>query len=311
MSRDAGLRSVSVSPGPGKAARRIILTVIGLVFIIPIVAMLEFTLRGGLAGGYSFDRWISVFDGGLTGEYKQVLTALGNSVLLAVVTVAVMLVMLVPTMILVRLRFPGVQRILEFVCLMPITIPAIVIVVGLAPVYQVVSKLFGSGVWTLAFAYGIIVLPFAYRAIAANLQAIDVVTLSEAARSLGASWLSVLFRVILPNLTRGIVAASFITIAVVLGEYTIAALLNRINLQTALVIVSKSDPFVAVIFALLALLFAFVLLLLIGQFSAGGPRRARASTGGSAPKTGVNAVEASGIESPASTSDAHSERTTA
>ena len=199
--------------------------------------------------------------------------------MLAIVTVIVMLVILVPTMILVQLRFPYLRRAMEFLCLLPITIPAIVLVVGLAPVYSVVAKMFGSGVWTLSFAYGIIVLPFAYRAIQANLQAIDVITLSEAARSLGAGWLTVLLRVLLPNLRRGILSASFISVAVVLGEYTIAALLNRVNLQTALVIVSKSDPFVAVIFALLALVFAFLLLLAIGRV--GAPRRKRSSTGAS------------------------------
>jgi putative spermidine/putrescine transport system permease protein len=196
-------------------------------------------------------------------------------VVLAIVTVVVMLVILVPTMILVQLKFPYLRRAMEFLCLLPITIPAIVLVVGLAPVYSVLAKMFGSGVWTLSFAYGIIVLPYAYRAIQANLSAIDVVTLSEAARSLGAGWPTVLLRVLLPNLRRGILSASFISVAVVLGEYTIAALLNRINLQTALVIVSKSDPFVAVIFALLALIFAFVLLLAIGRV--GTPRRRRRS----------------------------------
>ena len=79
--------------------------------------------------------------------------------------------------------------------------------------------------------------------------------------------------VILPNLRRGVLAASVISVAVVLGEFTIASLLNRQNLQTALVLVQKSDPFVAVIFALLALLFAFLLLLLIGRFGAIRPPR--------------------------------------
>jgi putative spermidine/putrescine transport system permease protein len=266
-------------PEPSALTRWLILGIVGLVFLVPIIAMVEFTLRRGLEGGYDFSRWIAVFSGGLTGEYKGILTALGNSVVLAIVTVIVMLVILVPTMILVQLRFAYLRRAMEFLCLLPITIPAIVLVVGLAPVYSVVAKMFGSGVWTLSFAYGIIVLPFAYRAIQANLQAIDVITLSEAARSLGAGWLTVLLRVLLPNLRRGILSASFISVAVVLGEYTIAALLNRVNLQTALVIVSKSDPFVAVIFALLALVFAFLLLLAIGRV--GAPRRKRSSTGAS------------------------------
>jgi len=174
-------------------------------------------------------------------------------------------------MILIKLSFPRLRPVMEFICLLPITIPAIVLVVGLAPVYRVVSSIFGSGVWTLAFAYGILVLPYAYRAIQANLDSIDVKTLSEAARSLGASWGTVLFRVIVPNLRRGLLAASFISVAVVLGEFTIASLLNRINLQTALLVVNKADPYIAVIFALLALVFAFLLLVIIGRL--GSARR--------------------------------------
>ncbi len=272
MSR--GARMGGVQTGPSRTARWVIVGVIGLIFLVPIVAMVEFTLRRGLDGGYDLSRWIAVFTADPGGEYKPVFTGLGNSLVLAVVTVLVMLVLLVPTMVLVRIRFPKLQRVLEFICLIPITVPAIVLVVGLAPVYSVVARIFGSGVWPLAFAYGVIVLPYAYRAIQSNLVAVDVVTLSEAARSLGAGWLTILFRVVVPNIRRGLLAGAFIAVAVVLGEYTIAALLNRVNLQTALVLVSKADPFVSIIFSLLALLFAFVLLIVIGLIGE-GPRRRR------------------------------------
>ncbi len=260
------------SPAPSRVTRWVILGLVGVIFALPIVSMIEFTLRGGLAGGYTLDRWIAVFTGQLGPEYKQLWVAIGNSLVLAVVTVAIMLLLLVPTMVLIKLSFPQLRRLLEFICLLPITIPAIVLVVGLAPVYGVVSRIFGSGVWTLAFAYGILVLPYAYRAIQSNLDSIDVKTLSEAARSLGASWPTVLLRVIVPNLRRGLLAASFISVAVVLGEFTIASLLNRVNLQTALLIASKADPFIAAIFALLALLFAFILLLVIGRVGS-APRK--------------------------------------
>lgn len=258
---------------PSRAARWVILGLVGLLWAVPILGMIEFTLRGGLDGGYTVERWVLVFSGGLDASYKPLWTGLVNSLVLAAVTVVIVLVLLVPTMVLVHLRFPRLRRPLEFLCLLPITIPAIVIVVGLAPVYSVVARIFGSGTWTLAFAYGILVLPFAYRSIQANLDAVDVTTLTEAARSLGAPWATVLLRVLLPNLRRGLLAAAVIAVAVVLGEFTIASLLSRNNLQTALVVLNKDDPFIAVVFALLALLFAFVLLLLIGRF--GAPTRRR------------------------------------
>lgn len=252
---------------PSAVTRWIILGVVGIIFAIPIVALIQFSFRDGLGGGYTLDHWAGLFGEGAARTYRGLFQAVGNSVLLAVVTVAIVLVVLLPTMILVHLQFPKLKRVLEFICIVPITVPAIVLVVGLAPVYSVVVKIFGSGVWTLAFAYGITVLPYAYRAIQANLEAVPVVTLSEAARSLGANWLTVLWRVLLPNLRRGVLAAAFISVAVVLGEFTIASLLNRVNLQTALLQVGQSDPWVAAIFALLALTFAFVLLLLIGRLA--------------------------------------------
>jgi len=261
---------VRIGAEPGTLARTVILGIVGVVFAVPIVALIEFSFRSGLSGGYTLDHWISLFAPENARTYRDLFQSIGNSFILAVVTVAIVLVILLPTMILVHIQFPKLRRVLEFICIIPITVPAIVLVVGLAPVYSVVVKVFGGSIWTLAFAYGITVLPYAYRSIQANLDAIPVVTLSEAARSLGAGWVAVLWRVLLPNLRRGVLAASFITVAVVLGEFTIASLLNRRNLQTALLQVSQSDPWVAAILAVLALALAFVLLLIIGRLGSVG-----------------------------------------
>lgn len=268
MSRDA----VRLGLQPGGVTRWVILGVVALVFAIPLLSLLEFSLRDGFSGGYTLDHWVGLFDPENARPYRQLFQAIGNSFVLAAVAVGIVLVLLLPTMLLVHIRLPRLKRVLEFICIIPITVPAIVLVVGLAPVYSVVVRIFGSGTWTLAFAYGILVLPYAYRAIQANLEGVPVVTLSEAARSLGAGWPTVVWRVLLPNLRRGVLAAAFITVAVVLGEFTLASLLNRRNLQTAILQISSSDPWIAAILALLALAFAFVLLLVIGRLGAVGNR---------------------------------------
>jgi putative spermidine/putrescine transport system permease protein len=258
---------------PSAPTRWIILGLVGVLFAIPILAMINFSFTVGPQGGYTVAHWTGLFDPENARTYRQLFQAIGNSFLLAAVTVAIVLVILLPTMVLVHIQFPRLKRVLEFICIIPITVPAIVLVVGLAPVYSVVVKVLGGNVWTLAFAYGITVLPYAYRAIQANLDAVPVVTLSEAARTLGANWFMVLGRVLLPNLRRGVLAAAFISVAVVLGEFTIASLLNRRNLQTALLQIGQSDPWVAVILALLALLLAFILLLIIGRLGSVGRNR--------------------------------------
>ena len=286
------------------ALRRLLLAVVGLVFLLPIVAMVEFTLRSPSGSGYGLDHWAAILDPERERSYRNLFEGVANSLTLAVVTAALVLVLLVPTMVLVSLRYPRLMRVLEFVCIVPITVPAIVLVVGLAPVYGVVVRVAGGGTWTLALAYGVTVLPFAFRALQTDLSASNLATLTEAARTLGASWPRVMTTVVVPTLRRGILAAAFITVAVVLGEYTIASLLNRVNLQTALVQVSRSDPYAAVIFALLALLFAFTLLLLIGRVGTARAVGVRTASPGSVSPAPATAAASLAPVAPAPTSKA-------
>lgn len=250
---------------PSRAVRWIIGVVVGVVFAVPFVATLLFTLSTTGADGYTLDRWLALFDPANAPRYAPIWAGLTNSLILAAVTVALVLFLFTPTMVLVALRFPRMRRAFEFLALLPISIPAIVLVVGLAPIYLQIGRTLGTGAWTLAFAYGILVLPFTYRSIQASIDAVDVKTLAEAARTLGAGWITVLVRVIAPNLRPGLLAASLISVAVVLGEFTIASLLNRQVLQTGLVVINRQDAYASAIFTLLALAFAFVLLLIIGR----------------------------------------------
>ncbi|HEY5230515.1 MAG TPA: ABC transporter permease subunit [Galbitalea sp.] len=254
---------------PSKTTRNVILIVIGVVFIVPLLAMIQFTLRVGQPVGnvqpYGFQNYLNVFNPANEATYDVLYQGVQNSLVIALFTVIIILLLLLPTMILIELKFPRFRKALEFICLIPITIPTVALVVGFIPAYQTVAHIFGSTPYTLAFAIGIICLPYAFRPIATNLAAVEVTTLSEAARSLGANWLEVMLRVILPNLRRGILSAVLLTVAVVLGEYTIASFLSQTTFQTALFQIQQTDPYAGVIFAVFALLFVFILLVLIGR----------------------------------------------
>jgi putative spermidine/putrescine transport system permease protein len=273
---------------PSKTTRNIILIITAIVFLTPILAMIQYTLRIGQpvkgVQTYGLQHYLDVFNPANESTYDPLFQGVQNSIVIAVFTVLIVLVLLLPTMILIELKFPQLRKILEFICLIPITIPTVVLVVGFIPAYQVVAQIFGSTPYTLAFAIGVIVLPYAFRPIAANLAAIDVTIMSEAARSLGASWASVLWRVILPNLRRGILSSVLLTVAVVLGEYTIASFLSQTTFQTALLLIQQTDPYVGVIFAVFALLFVFVLLVVISRAGTirgprpGGRRQGRLAT---------------------------------
>ena len=188
---------------------------------VPLLAMLIFTLRHPLSGRWSAAPWIAIFTGNgesLGADLTVLWQGIGTSLALSAVTVVIMLVLLVPTMVIVHIRSKVLERAIEWVATLPLTIPAIVLVVGLGPIYRWLSAdvLSTNPIW-LCFAYVILVMPFAFRALAVGLNSIDVKTLVEASRSLGASWPKVFFKVIIPNLWQSILSASFISIAVVLG----------------------------------------------------------------------------------------------
>jgi putative spermidine/putrescine transport system permease protein len=64
-----------------------------------------------------------------------------------------------------------------------------------------------------------------YRAVDTGLRSMDVHSLTEAAQSLGADGFTVLFGVILPNLRTALLSGAFLTLAIVMGEFTIASFL--------------------------------------------------------------------------------------
>ena len=269
--------------------RWIVVTVIGVFFLLPLVAMVEFTTRARSGSGRTLAVWRTLADvGALADQYPDLLDGVEASAGLVVLTVGLMLVLLVPTMIWVRLRLPWLRRPLEFVCLLPLTVPAIVLVVGLAPVYAWVAYFLGPSSLTLCFAYTVLVLPYAYRAVDTGLAAIDVGTLSEAARSLGAGWFTVVARVVLPNIRSAVLSASFLSVALVLGEFTVANLLSRTNVQVAINLLNKRDPSISVAVSLTSLLIAFALLFVLSlvgvrRRSRGPRRRADQAVLGAAP----------------------------
>jgi putative spermidine/putrescine transport system permease protein len=241
--------------------RWVVLVVLGVFFLVPLGAMLEFTTRDGSGTWRLLADWPKLND-----TYPDLAAGIVASLEQSVLTALLMLALLVPTTIWIRLRLPGLRRFVEFLCLLPLTIPAIVLVVGLAPVYAWVTYFLGGSSLTLTFAYTILVLPYAYRAIDAGLSAIDVRTLAEAARSLGAGWGTVMWRVVLPNIRTAVLSAAFLTVALVLGEFTIASLLSRTNLQVAINLLGKSSATMSVAVSFAALILAFVLLLLLSLF---------------------------------------------
>jgi putative spermidine/putrescine transport system permease protein len=195
-----------------------------LFFLLPLAGMFEFSLRMK-RGEYSFEAYRVVLS---DPQFQQ---TFGYSVVLALLTIVLGVLIVVPTAYWVRLRLPGVRPLIEFITLMPLVIPPIVIVCGYIRVYNTSSFLPLTGSWwgtnvLILFGYATLALPYMYRAVDTGLRTIDVATLTEAAQSLGAGWTRILAGVILPNVLVAVLSGAFLTFAIVIGEYVFAALLN-------------------------------------------------------------------------------------
>ena len=152
--------------------------------------------------------------------------------MMALVTIVMGVLLVVPTAFWVRLKMPWARPYVEFITLMPLVIPAIVIVFGYIRLYNTSSWLPLTGTvmgtnFLLAVGYTTLALPYMYRAVDTGLRTIDVGTLTEAAQSLGAGWITILGKVILPNVLIAVLSGAFLTFAIVIGEFTLAALLDR------------------------------------------------------------------------------------
>ena len=243
--------------------RRVVIALVAAFMILPLAGLFDFSTRL-LNGKRTWRSWSTVFHySQLTAAAPDLVAGFKVTIALCIVTAILTVALLVPTMTWIRLRAPQMSKLVEFLCLLPLTIPAIVLVVGLGPIYRGIAHTLGTGNIWLCFIYVILALPYAYRAIDTGLAAIDVKTLSEAARTLGCSWFSVMRRIILPNIRAAVLGACFLTIALVLGEYTIAYLLSKSNLSVALFnlgLSASGDPRLTAAVSLILLLFGFVVM---------------------------------------------------
>ena len=271
----AGAGSVApptpVRPGRRRAGawRWVVFALLGVYFLVPIAAAVWFTIRS--PDGVTAEHYAEI--PGAPGFAE----AFGRSVLLAVLTVLIALALMVPTVVLVELRLRRLRTTVEILTLLPLVLPPIALVVGVRSVLEWAPDYFlntplaeaffalqePSLPWILVLVYVVLALPFVFRALDAGVRGSDLKTLTEAARNLGASWPRVLLSVVLPVLRTSVLNASFITFALVLGEFTVAVILGFETFPTWIVRISGSQPQLSVAVSVLSLMLTWALLLLI------------------------------------------------
>lgn len=197
-----------------------------LYFILPLYSTFDFSLRAK-KGILSFLAYERIF------KDPNFWSTIEFSLVIAIFTIIVSILLVVPTAYWIRLRLPKLRVMVEFISMLPFVVPAIVLVFGLIRVFSgapffLTNTYLGTYVLLVA-GYVVLALPFVFRSVDTGLAAIDVRSLTEAAQSLGANWGTIIFKVIFPNLRVAILSSAFLTLATVIGEYTIASFLVGIK----------------------------------------------------------------------------------
>lgn len=219
-----------------------------LYFLLPLYGTLDFSLRmqRGTLSLLAYERAISD---------PQFIRSISYSFEMAVLTIVVALLLIVPTAYWVHLRLPKLRPAVEFLTLLPFVVPAIVLVFGLIRTYarpvtlgpvtllpSLMNSTLGLNLLLVA-GYVVLSLPYMYRAVDNGLRSLDVRSLTEAAQSLGAGWPTVLWRVIFPNLRAALLSGSLLTFAIVVGELTIANFLARPAFAPYLALISYNRAY--------------------------------------------------------------------
>lgn len=193
------------------------LTLVGLYFLVPLLATGAFSLWEG-GNRYGFAAYVALV------HQDKLWRSLFLSARLAVETILLGLIVLVPAVFWLNLRVPRLRPMFDFLSVLPFVVPPIALVAGMTTLYTGPSWLVGSSNY-LVIPYVILALPYTYRALDLGMRVLDLKTMTEAAQSLGAGWSTLIFRVVVPNLTTALIGAALLTIAIVMGEFTFANIL--------------------------------------------------------------------------------------
>ena len=211
-----------------------------LYFLLPLAATFYWSLRAE-RGTLGFEAYRRLF------EDANFLPSFSQSIINAIIAIVISLVIIVPTAYWVTLRLPKLRPVVEFITLLPFVIPAVVLSLALIILYSrpplLLTRTYESSRVLLVCVYAALSFPYMFRAVDNGLRAMDVRALTEAAQSLGAGWLTILFRVIFPNLRVALISGALLTFAIVIGELTIALFMAQRTLGPYMANLTRSKVY--------------------------------------------------------------------
>jgi putative spermidine/putrescine transport system permease protein len=122
-------------------------------------------------------------------------------------------------------------RTIEELLMLPVALPGLATALALIVTYGAVGDFRTH--WTfILVGHVLFTLPFMVRSVLAVLLSVDMHTLEEGARSLGATFVQRFVGIVLPNCRSGIVAGSLMVLTLSIGEFNMTLLLHTPLTQT-------------------------------------------------------------------------------
>lgn len=207
--------------------QKIILTLVFIYLFLPVAATLI----------YSFaTKWDStVFPEGYTLYcYKTLFSdnrfimSLLRTINVSVITSVVTVIILVPCIYLAVVYYKPLEKMFNFITILPFVMPGVILAVGLIQLYTSIT----GTIWILLGSYFVIILPYMYQSIRNSFRAINALSLTEAALVLGCTEFKAFFKVILPNVLKGVISSVLLSISILFGEFVLVNLLVGSNYET-------------------------------------------------------------------------------
>jgi putative spermidine/putrescine transport system permease protein len=222
----------SVALGRGRVHLALV-AALAIYLILPFTATLLYSLatvwrNRAFPDGLTLRWWA------LTLTDDRLLSAVTRSTVLALLTTAVVNVVVLPPLFWAHVRRWRLRTFMQLCALLPFALPFLVIAYGIKSLAQLTpwTQQFESSTLLLLLGHVALAFPFLLWAADGAMSAANVRRLSQAAEVCGAGPVTTLLRVVIPNIRTGILTGSILVFATSFGEYSVARVITGTSFET-------------------------------------------------------------------------------
>ena len=226
----------------GRTSARVLMSVIIIYLLIPLAITFIYSLfekwTGILPENFSLMSYETIFTD------REFLLCIARTMVLCLLPILITTVMILLALFVSTVCFPGLEKYIQIVCMIPYTIQGIILSVSILSLYVSNDGILGNRLVMLFGAYCIIIMPYIYQGIRNGMRAVNVTMLLEAAEMLGASRFYTYFRIVVPNILSSIVISALLAVGIIFGDYVLVRNLcgtSFQNMQIYLYQAMKSD----------------------------------------------------------------------